>query len=336
MPDSWTFCHSLDILLSVPGRKIACYQIPYPYNDSVEKELAQILSEVDLVLIIGSELHERTVDFIRRNDHEKIIYYICGYLHFRMDRAWVDKFMDWFTTTVYFYKYVKPSLLYSLRPHETKPLMFDALLGRKKPHRDMAYEHIQNNGLADKCLVTYMNANHMDFVSATDAQWMWGTDGIENMDQVMQHSWTVDPVKYHGYSIALSQIIPIEIYNQTAYSLVCETNYDNNFVFYTEKTVKPILARRLFIILGNQWALAGLRRLGFKTFHGIINEDYDGIENRVERHQAALEQVTWLCSQDQGDILSRVADIVNHNFDRMYSYDWYNLFKQPFGNHFYK
>lgn len=335
IPDTWTFCHNIDVFFSVSGKKIACFQIPYPYDDYIEKELDRILPDVDLVLIIASELHTPTVDFIRKYDHKKIIYFVCGYLHFRMEHAYVDKFLDWFTTTVNFYKYIKPSILFDLRPHDPKPLMFDALLGRKKLHRDIAYEYIQNNGLSDQGLVTYMNTHQMQFGSATDQQWVWGTQGIDNMDQVLQHSWTVEPVEYYGYPVALSQIIPIDIYNQTAYSLVCETNHDNEFTFYTEKTVKPILARRLFIMLGNRWSLAGLRRLGFKTFQGIIDEDYDNIEGQVERHLAAMEQMKWLCSQDQSHILSKVADIVNHNFDRMYSNDWYNLFKQPFGYHFY-
>jgi hypothetical protein len=106
-------------------------------------------------------------------------------------------------------------------------------------------------------------------------------------------------------------------------------------VFYTEKTVKPILARRLFITLGNRYHLEGLRRLGFKTFHGIIDESYDSIEGTTDRHNAALEQLKWLCEQDQEDILKRCRDIVDHNYNLMYGNDWYNLFRQLFGSHFF-
>ena len=50
-------------------------------------------------------------------------------------------------------------------------------------------------------------------------------------------------MKYLGKLVSLSQIIPVDIYNSTAYSVVCETNYDNHYSFYTEKIVKPIIAK---------------------------------------------------------------------------------------------
>ena len=81
------------------------------------------------------------------------------------------------------------------------------------------------------------------------------------------------------------------------------------------KTAKPILARRLFILLGNRHSLARLQDLGFKTFSGIIDESYDSIESHTERHGAALEQLLWLCKQDQTHILSQCRAIVDHNFN---------------------
>jgi hypothetical protein len=124
--------------------------------------------------------------------------------------------------------------------------------------------------------------------------------------------------------------MPLTVYNQTAYSLVCETNAFDHFVFFTEKTVKPILARRLFILLSGRYALAHLRELGFKTFHGIIDESYDEIEDNNERFLAAMEQLKWLHTQDQSIILSRCKDIVDHNFTLMYNTDWYQPFKESF------
>lgn len=330
IPDNWTFCHNIDVFFSVPGRHVACYQIPYPYNTQVEQELDRILPDVDQVLILGSELHAITVDFIQRYDHDKIAYFVCGYLQFRVSKARVEKFLDWFMTTAYFYKSVNPAKLFELDPYSPKPLMFDALLGRKKAHRDLAYNYIQEHNMQSQGIVTYMNANEMNLKTDDRSKWIWQSDGIADMEQAQSNCWTVNFVQYHGYSISISQILPIDIYNQTAYTLVCETNTDNHFAFYTEKTIKPILARRLFIILGNQGALAGLRRLGFKTFSGIIDESYDNMEDPVARHTAAMEQMKWLCQQDQSQILEQIRDITTHNFNRLYTNDWYNLFKDPF------
>ena len=334
--DNWTFYNNIEVFKTAGNHRIACFQLPYPWDPKIENQINEIYDQVDDILIIGSELHARTVDFIQRFDRSKITYFICGYLHFRMANSRVNKFLDWFTTSIYFYKHVRPSTLFDLNPGAIKPLMFDALLGRKKPHRDLAFNYIQNNNLASQGIVTYVNDHEINFDASNTSRWQWQSEGITNFDEkVSEVKYTVDRVDYYGYNISISQIIPIDIYNQTAYSLVCETNTENTHVFYTEKTIKPILARRLFITLGNKHHLAGLHRLGFKTFGDIIDESYDNIDDPTERHTAAMNQLQWLCGQDQADILHRCQDIVDYNFNLMYSNDWYNLFRMDFGDFFF-
>ena len=104
--------------------------------------------------------------------------------------------------------------------------------------------------------------------------------------------------------------------SRTAYTLVCETNFDNQFVFLTEKTVKPILARRLFITLGNQYHLAALQRLGFKTFHGIIDESYDKEDDdmkRLEMIMIEIEKFANKTKEEKDKFLNNIKEIVKHN-----------------------
>lgn len=318
LSDIWTYY--TDCLLfaeSTHQRRIACFQVPYPYDPSFEERVNEIYDHADIILIFASELHARTVSQIRNLDRSKIRWFICGFLNFTM-RSPVFNWFDWFTTTVHFYKNVRPSLLSNLDPYTPKPFMFDALLGRKKIHRDFAYQYIQDT-LMDKGIVTYGHRDEIDF--SDGAQWIWPDD----IKQQHIH-WTVDRIEYHGHKMSLSQIIPLEVYQRSAYSLVCETNFDNDFVFFTEKTVKPILARRLFVMIGNRFALARLRSIGFRTFQGILDETYDEIEATDQRFLAALEQLKWLCAQDQSQILERCRPILEHNFDLMYGKNWYAEF----------
>jgi hypothetical protein len=325
--DQWCYYSDADLFCSSQHqRKVACFQIPYPYNDSIEKEIDQIYDSVDAVVVLGSELHPRTVDFVRRYDRPKMRWFLCGVLNPPVTQGQAYRFLDWFTTSVHFYKNVRPTTLYGLDPYSVKPKTFDALLGRKKPHRDQAYDYMINSGLINQGIVTYVNDHQINFKEST---WRWELPGLEEYSDV---EWTVDRVKYYGHRMSLSQVIPIDIYNQTAYSLVCETNFDPGYVFFTEKTVKPILARRLFVMISHQYALAELRNLGFRTFSGIIDESYDEIEPAVQRHQAAMEQLHWLCQQDQQHILSQCRDIVDHNFNLMYGRDWYQEFSVPLSN----
>jgi hypothetical protein len=139
---------------------------------------------------------------------------------------------------------------------------------------------------------------------------------------------SITPIKFNGQQMPLSQVIPFSIYNQTAYTIVAETNYDNHYSFYTEKIVKPILAERLFIIFSGQHYLRNLRRLGFKTFDGIVDETYDDIEDHDLRFKLACEQIKYLCGQPQEEILAKIRPITEHNKQVMLETDWYGNFSK--------
>jgi hypothetical protein len=328
LSQQWSYYNNIQIFAnSNHTRKVACFQIPYPYNESIEESINQLYDLVDAILIIGTELHIPTVSFIRRFDRPKMRWFLCGKLNPHLNSGKTYNYLDWFITSRHFYKNVKPSILYSLNPYEPKPYVFDALLGRKKLHRDRCYDFIKKRGLENKSITTYMNSYNTTFTTENSSNWLWEDTGLEGQERV---NWTVDLVTYYNHRMSLSQVMPLKVYNQTAYSLVCETNCDQDYVFFTEKTVKPILARRLFILVANRYSLAMLQELGFKTFNNIINESYDEIEGIRDRQLAALEQLEWLSNQDQGKILSQCRDIVDHNFDVMCSRDWYADFTDPF------
>ena len=59
-------------------RKVACFQMPYPVDPAFENRVRDLLPHCDHVLILMSELHDRTVEFAQRNDHQQISYFICG------------------------------------------------------------------------------------------------------------------------------------------------------------------------------------------------------------------------------------------------------------------
>ena len=324
----WSYYHNSDVFISSQHqRRVAFFHIPFPYHSDFEKQVDAVYDHCDRVIILGSELHPAIVNFIRKFDRSRIWFFTCGYIQNpKLRNAHTYTLFDWFITSVAFYKNYRPSTLYELNPYDVKPLTFDALLGRKKPHRQRAYEYIQNNNLLDKGITTYVDSHDFDIQGKDESIWIWESKGLEGQENV---AWTVDRIKYYGYPMSLSQVIPINVYNQTAYSLVCETNFENDYVFYTEKTVKPILARRLFIMISHQHALAKLREAGFKTFDGIIDESYDDIEPAIQRHEAAMEQLNWLCKQDQRTILDKCRPIVEHNFNHMYGSDWYHQFTGP-------
>lgn len=221
-----------------------------------------------------------------------------------------------FWSTVDFYRQ-KPEIFDQLDRTYPKPKFFDVLLGRRKHHRDLVYRNIDHQ----KNIVTYMSedeslnltfCNHQNFIWPTD---VLDPEGIDITD-------TASIVRVNGIIVSLSQIIPVSIYNQTAYTLVSESQCENNFSFFTEKIIKPMLAKRLFLVTSSRYFLKNLRSLGFQTFEGIIDESYDSEWSLERRVEGVLRQCRYLYTQDQQKIYEQAAPIVEHNFNLLMSTDW--------------
>jgi hypothetical protein len=228
--------------------------------------------------------------------------------------------MYWFDNTIDFYRNWLPELLHRLSPFNTKKSNFDILLGTQKPHRDFVFRQAtKNSGL--HVLTYFKNLLNGSLLQQPE----WEQHGVK-----IDHppGYTVEMVEYYGRSISLSQIIPFKIYNQTAYSVVTESCIQNHFSFFTEKIVKPIMARRLFVMFSGKGYLVNLRKLGFQTFDNIIDESYDSIDNNAERWQHAWNQVDWLNQQPQELVLEKIRPIVEHNFSVMMNTDWYGIFRK--------
>jgi hypothetical protein len=307
-------------------QKSAVLHLPYPMGDSYQlhDRLNQLIKHCHHVAILMSELHTSTVEFFRLHQHPKIKYFISGIV----DHCSAGRWMDWLHRTTDFYK-KNPQVLDQINPYQVKTKTFDILLGRNKPHRTFVYNFINNNNLNDQVIMTYLKgADNLSLQEQDTNGWIWEDAGLELPDQ--DFTWTVTPIRYQGQGMSLSQVIPLSIYNQTAYSIVAETNYDNNYSFFTEKIVKPILARRLFLVVSGQYYLRNLRSLGFKTFDGIIDETYDTIADFDQRGQMITEQMIYLFSQDQQIILDEIKPIVEHNYMLMIETDWYGDFSKEF------
>lgn len=290
---------------------VAIFHIPFPFDDNFSEKINNAINEFQHVVILCSELHRVTVDFILENQHPKITYFVCGFV----SDVKVYQWMDWLHTSLEFYQ-SRPELLAQLNPYETKPLLFDILLGCTRRHRDIVYDYIKQYQLESMCIMSYYRYAHKPLANNNNFIF---EDNIK-IDNSVTH--TVGLVEYHGENVNLSKIIPISIYNQTAYSIVTETNAENDFTFYTEKIVKPMLSKRLFIVIAGYNYLKNLRSLGFKTFDGIINEGYDDIKDNDSRYIAACEQIKVLSQLPQEEVLAKIKPIVEHNYNILTSTDW--------------
>jgi hypothetical protein len=306
--------------------RISAFHIPFPKNQEWLHDFNRAYAVSQQVLIFCSELHEPIVEQFVDLDQPGVHLFVCGTLNYSLQHAQVHLWMDWFHTTTEFYARTQPDFLTSrLDPHQPKPKYFDILLGNQRQHRDTVYNYIKQHQLDHSNIMTYVRYSNQNILNNKEFI-LDQSDMLFDEDRSYTHS--VDSVRYHGRYMNLSQIIPLQVYNQTAYTLVAETNAVNQFNFYTEKIVKPMLGRRLFVVMAGRHYLRNLRAMGFKTFDSVIDEGYDDVEDNVTRWEAALQQAHAIMQQPQQAVLKKIQSTVEHNHRMIAEHNWYQSFLQ--------
>lgn len=91
-----------------------------------------------------------------------------------------------------------------------------------------------------------------------------------------------------------------EAHRRTAFSVVTESDFTaRGLRRITEKSLKPLIGLHPFITIGLPGTLRTLRQLGFKTFDGLINEDYDAAFDAEIRFELATQEIHRLATMDR-------------------------------------
>ena len=214
-----------------------------------------------------------------------------------------------------------------LDPYQSKPMSFDALLGRPRPPRVFIMNQIKTHGLESKILSNiFSNSTYINYPMNQLPGFVWEDDYVYDDSQNVNHINC--NINYHGVVTSLGDIIPISTYNQTAFSILSETEHNNSVYMLTEKTAKVALGRRVFVAFAGPGFLQLMKDVGFQTFDSIIDESYDLITNDQDRWQAAFDQVIKLCDSDQTDILARARPVLEHNYCMMMTHSWQDVGEQ--------
>jgi hypothetical protein len=98
----------------------------------------------------------------------------------------------------------------------------------------------------------------------------------------------------------------LKSYNNSFLDIVCETYNDEQEKYYiTEKTWRPILWGKPFLIAGISGINKRMEKMGFKLFDEIIDYSFDAEYDWQKRMTIISEQVVKLCKS-------------NHNFNELY------------------
>ena len=189
-----------------------------------------------------------------------------------------------------------------------------------------------------------VNKNAEQFITRED--WLI-EDNLKVTEEFRQEPYISNIYKYwEQLPLVLNRTVerdnPVDIndddlkyFDNSYFSVVNETNFyhcldgtggrpiscvHTDSVFISEKVYKPIAHRHPFIVAGINGTLKYLREVGYRTFHPIINEDYDLIVDDEERLKAIEKEVLRLATLDDDTWLQlqeQLKPIIDHNYNHI-------------------
>lgn len=124
--------------------------------------------------------------------------------------------------------------------------------------------------------------------------------------------------KFHGYVYS----DPLtNLYKDILVDVVVESHVAGNTFFPTEKTVRPMLLKKPFIMFGSCNYLEHMRQMGFRTFADFWDEDYDGYEgaDRLHRIQQLIDSIASMSINQLESMYWDMQYTLDHNYNLLIS-----------------
>lgn len=200
-----------------------------------------------------------------------------------------------------------------------KKYFFDALLGQRRYNRDFVMHSMQRYRLLDKNIVTYRDG-FGDYGSQCGYFEKTVTDYFRNQ-QILWPYISPNLLPEHEVSKTITRNIsatmPYKIYNNTYYSIICESAVTPTTFFLSEKTGKVFYGHRPFVHFGHKGYLKELKKFGFETFNSVIDESYDDEPDLIKRYTSAFNRVIDLMSQDPVKVITKLQPVLEHNHNHL-------------------
>jgi len=112
--------------------------------------------------------------------------------------------------------------------------------------------------------------------------------------------------------------------------IVVESHVAGKTFFPTEKTIRPMLLKKPFIIFGSANYLDYLRQMGFRTFADFWDEDYDGYE-AADRLLKIQSLINLLASKSINELEKMYWDMqytLDHNYNLLMTQSYHKQIKE--------
>jgi hypothetical protein len=275
-----------------------------PNPDLLDDKIAEWRVINKPLLVLACDNHERHRESLEkiRNGYDKFAFTTPG---FHKDKNHITN-MD--SLTAWCCDKAQPKVQHDVK----KKHMFMFLVGKLHNHRLDLLESLAKHKLLDGMLLSLHNPAHVyphllprKRVLPEEYEWeeivrLGGFDprydNIDKKDSDISQAWHKHFGKVHK-----------KIYQDSAFSIISETNIREGINYITEKTWIPIIAEHLFVNHANVGNNDFLQQLGFKL-------DFDGFTKYCENdHQSIADICKDLSGQNIKSMYQHSSDKRQHN-----------------------
>lgn len=206
--------------------------------------------------------------------------------------------------------------------------IFGALYAREKWHRLGLFSHLFANHKKISAVSLIADPKNVDSRQLFELNQLWlhHEPSFNNFAKVHRYLPlknklldTYAPMaQLPGHSLTSSLVRQSKhAYTDFLIDVVAETFISGDTFSATEKTVRPMLLKKPFILMGAKDSLEYLRQMGFRTFSDFWDESYDGYEG-AERYTRILDLIDTIAGIDVSRLESMYWDMkysIDHNYD---------------------
>jgi hypothetical protein len=227
---------------------------------------------------------------------------------------------------IYFPTWMLNQLLQKNYQTTDKTFRFSFLSSQARFHRLYFFQQVRQYLTDSDCFAVYATnyTNQASFVNSDSIKYLGHTANLTN-DIPYFSSTANDRIDEYFDTVTVQQRLPFTNEHNAFASMINiagESNINDNFVFLSEKTWKPIQSRCLFFMLGNLDSDKLLTKLGFSLFD-TSNQSLTLLDKISYISTLMKDWDLGICEQ----LYKNNIDLVEHNYARLYSKELKNLFK---------
>ncbi len=268
------------------------------------------------------ELLQKWID-LEKFPHESLIF-IC--MNMNIQNLATKKCLNyhivptsWMSETHLWIKKDEPSTFLELKENSKLFLTYNFAY---HPHRMQLLESLYKNDLLKDSYHSFIFNN--DPLGNSKKQYKKLNENllVDGLDKILDKI----PIKieddykaedYQNYDFK-GQVVIKNHYENSFLSLVSETLYKNNTIYFSEKTFKPISQHHPFILNSSKNSLKKLKNLGYQTFDKWWDESYDECDNFIDRIDMICKILLELKAKSYNELKKiklEMRDVLIHNYN---------------------